>query len=211
MEEPRNIYDHLQNMRARLRMYLGDTCILNLEHYLHGYDAGLRVHQIMEEGVPRFFQFLSWLIWTQKGTWKYGWARGLLATSKDNDEALERFFNLAAEFGSLRVVDGETLDLEPSHERSQAYTSLNSKRPVPTRLQLMYLQPGEWCYVRSWYGAVPQDDRWLQASVAGVMNLVAWEYEIPETAWGVPIPTRDESAEALQRRWEAHKRAFKRT
>ena len=195
-------------MRARLRMYLGDASIGNLEHYLNGYAAALWVHQIVEEDVPSFHQFLSWLERTREGTWNCGWANGLFAQSQDNDEAVERFFSLAAEFGSHRVVEGETLDLKPGHARSRAYTRLNPRTwPLPEKLQLMYLQPGGWCYLRSWYGGIPDDGRWLHPSADGVVHLVEWEYDIPQAAWGIPIPPRDEHIEALHQRWEAHCRA----
>ncbi|MFN3649119.1 MAG: hypothetical protein ACK47B_06010 [Armatimonadota bacterium] len=207
MERLGSVYDHLQKMRARLEMYLGDRSILKLEHYLNGYEAALTIHGIEEGDRPRFSQFLSWLWWTRPGNWQSGWARGLAETSEDNEEALERFFDLAAEFGRLQVLPGETLDLPPGHQRSKAYHRLNRERPMPERLQLMYLRPGEWCYLRSWYEWGAQDERWLHSSVAGVVWLVEWEFGIPAGNWGIAIPEPDPSSAALQRRWEEHQRA----
>jgi hypothetical protein len=208
MGEPRNIYEYLAHIRPRLAMYVGTESIVNLEHYLHGYGAALAVHGIIEEEVPSFSHFLSWLERTGEGAWSCGWARGLLGESKDEAEALDRFFTLAAEFGKLRVVEGETLELAPGHERSRAYKALNKgTRPVPSRLQLMYLQPGEWCYLRSWYGEEPQDDRWLHSSPGGVLWRVEWEYDVAPEAWGITLPPPDPETEHLQRMWEAHRRS----
>lgn len=179
-------------MRVRLAMYLGDTSILNLHQYLGGYQSALRIHWRCEEGVPRFCHFDSWLALAQGEPLSGGWARELLAVSKDNEEALDRFFNLAAEFGRLRVVDGETLELDAGHHRSEAYHRNNGEWPMPSRLQLMYLRPGESCYLRSWYGDDPQDDPYLRASVADVLRAVKWEYDIAPESWGLkPHPAKE--------------------
>jgi hypothetical protein len=186
MEKPRNVYEHLRQVQSRLDMYLGRRSIHLLEHYLHGYGAALHVHRLTEDRVPSFGQFLSWLELTQGGTWKYGWAQGLLARSNvDEEGALERFFALAAEFGALRVTEGTVYSLAPGHQRSAAHRRANGDRPVPQRLQLMYLRPGEWAYLRSWYGDEPEDRRMIHQSAAEVLRMVEWEYGIPPDAWGL--------------------------
>lgn len=191
MEQPRNIYEHLHAMRPRLVMYLGNTSILNLEHYVHGYQGALGVHGIAEAGVPSFELFLGWLVLTQEeGGWRGGWASGLLDRCNDNDEALDRFFELAAEFGRHEVVEGPVLDLPPNHQRSRQCRQFNGNRPMPTRLQLMHLCPGDACFLRSWYGALPRDDRWPKASSEEVLERVEWEYDLPKTAWGLPTEGR---------------------
>jgi len=190
-DERRTVYQHLKRMQPRLEMYLGTRSIKRLEAYLHGYEAALSVHGIEEEGAPSFAQFPSWLELSLRIGVSRGWARALLDYCGDEEKALARFFALAEEFGALSSVPGETLTLRPDQDRTADFHALNSAQPVPTRLQLMYLRPGDWCYLREWYGDQPQD-RNFGRDAAGVLWLVEWEFGIPPSEWQIegltPLP-----------------------
>jgi hypothetical protein len=185
METPRNIYEHLQQMQVRLPAYLGVRSILYLERYLHGYLAALRLHGIVEQEVPSFSLFASWLEMTHEGSWSPGWATALLEEARDEDAALERFFTLAAEFGALRVIGGELLSLKVRHAWTEEarLKRRELKGPVPDRLQLMSLEPGDWYYLRSWHGDHAVDDCRLHSSAASLLQAVRWEYGVPPEAW----------------------------
>ncbi len=210
MTHPRNVYEHLEQIRERLEMYIGDRDILNLEQYLTGYTAALHLNGIEEPGdSPRFAQFFGWLCSTHGNRgWSCGWARGLLEREGSNEEALERFFELAAEFGRLHVVPGEFLDLPSGSERTGVFLALNrNPREMPDRLQLVRLLPGDSAFLRSWYGDRPQDSS-VRATVESVHWYVEWEYGISPEAFGITLPEPAGRGAELKERWERHRVAM---
>ncbi|MFZ4730673.1 MAG: hypothetical protein ACOYMQ_18690 [Pseudanabaena sp.] len=182
-----NIYEFLETIRPKLSMYLGNTAICNLETYLYGYCAALGVHRISEEGVPDFRYFLKWLMRTRYNAWACGWAHGLLhECNGDNDAALALFFELVAGFSRLTPRSGECLELPPNQRRSEDFMRLNSNHhPIPSRLQLVYLQPGDWCYLRYWYGEDTVNQWDLYANVETALKFVEWEFNIGSDKWDI--------------------------
>jgi hypothetical protein len=186
-ERPKNLCEHLRLVRERPAMYLGRADIEWLHRYVLGYLDALGIHGITEFGGPSFHQFTSWLKVRLGGSWTCGWSRGLLDRCGGNHaKALEEFFELAEEFGQLSMEQGPWIDLPAGHRRSEAWHRANGAshghRPVPVRLQLMFLQPGAKVFLRSWYEDGLRDG-WVEPSIAAVKRQVEWEYGIPATSW----------------------------
>jgi len=166
----RNVYKFIERwVRPRLENYLGGTrSIEKLHVFLAGYQAALAVNHVRERDCPPFELFLFWLVETRPGAWSTGWAYQLLQEAGgDTEVALDKFFNLISEFGSLREVEGEYVELGSGHQRppnaiDEAFVSLGcSRRPVPTRIQLVYLRPGSCCYCRETFAAEPREQLFL--------------------------------------------------
>ena len=188
-----NIYEHIEVMRLRLQMYIYDRSIISLETYLHGYEAALSVHRIAEQGRPPFHYFREWLMLTREGSLVCGWARHFLeAANGDNELALETFFKFVAKFGKFRVVEGEFVELPPGHGRSKEFMKglgettaelLGYNRPGPTRVQLVYLRPGEYGFLRYWHGDKVTDQPTLYADAATARKGVEWQFGVSSDEW----------------------------
>ena len=131
---------------------------------------------------------------TRKGSLVRGWARHFLEESNgDNEVALEAFFKLVAEFGQFRVVEGEFVDLPPGHARSKEFMKglheilakvCGHDRPVPRRIQLVYLLPDEYCFLKSWQGdEVVIDHSSLYPDAATARKEVAFEFAVSSDEW----------------------------
>jgi hypothetical protein len=188
----RNIYEFIEAMmRPRLGSYLGGTrSIENLEIYLAGYQGALSVNRITEHGCPPFFLFFFWLVETRPGAWERGWARQLLLeTDGDNEIALDTFFKLAAEFGSLQEVEGEFVELDREYRRplnvhDAALARLGSSpRAVPTLIQLIHLRPGHCCYIRETFGPSDLEHLILFRDVATAKNAVRLDLGVGLDKW----------------------------
>ncbi|MFI5454546.1 MAG: hypothetical protein ACHRXM_03760 [Isosphaerales bacterium] len=190
--EPSNIYEHVECMRPRLGMFIGANSIKQLEAYLDGYCSALFVHRIEEQDRPSFNYFLDWLMLTRKGDWTRGWATALLdEANDDNDAALEKFFQLAGEFGELRSAAGESIDLPVGHQRSlDSIQFYRDNFPVPTRLQLVHLRPGDWCYLRYWYADKAVNQPSLYRDVSSALRVVESEFAITPNEWELGLSGR---------------------
>ncbi|WP_238360615.1 hypothetical protein [Iningainema tapete] len=92
-------YQIIQKIKQRPSLYLGQRSISHLQTFLDGYTFARR-----EQGVPtteeerEFEEFQEWIEqrFNQEST--QSWARIILFYSEDERDALDRFFELFAEF-----------------------------------------------------------------------------------------------------------------
>lgn len=170
----RNIYEYLQAMRPRLANYIGPSRLIkNLETYLYGYQAALEINRIEERNCAPFSLFLHWLVATRPGSWAKGWANQLLDHARgDNELALNEFFKLTAEFGSLRPEYGESVRIDVGHEIPDLSIAKWLLARLPAQVQLVRLRPAELCYVRVSYFAKQPEDYFLYLDAATAKRLL---------------------------------------
>ena len=187
-----NVYEHLAAIRPSVERYIGEPrSVENLQIYLDGYQMALAVHEISERDCPPFELFLDWLVEKRPGAWAHGWARQLLSESGgDNEVALDKVFNLIAEFGSLQESEGDFVELvagrpRPIHPIAKAFSP-----GVPARIQLMNLRPGEFCYARVTYGPDVRTltggmrrDLFLYSNAASAKQLLQRQFALDPSEW----------------------------
>lgn len=151
--EQKNIYEHLKIVSQRPQMYIGDRSIHKLETYINGYQTALLIHDIKEEGCPNFQFFYNWLA-HEYGINPVGGCRGILEVCKNEEEALQMFFSYVKEYSHLTVEHGQVFKLSKGQKWSAEFIEANpgfKNVPVPNRLQVVHLRPGNSCYVEYWH------------------------------------------------------------
>jgi hypothetical protein len=181
-ERERNVYKHMEVIRGWVQGWIGEPTIHNLVMHLSGYEAALWVHGIEERDCPPSELFMSWLEKTRYIPPNRGLDDELLHEAwGDNELALENFFKLFAEFGRLRVVLGQFVDIPNGHLPPDRIARM---QPVPTRIQLAYLQPGTWCFVKEWIAdRVRCRRQYLYEDGRAAKNSVESELGIGPEAW----------------------------
>jgi hypothetical protein len=86
----------LMEMRGRLGMYLGTTSITKLAAFLRGYDYAIE-KQGLGKGDPLLEEFRDW-VHRRFQTTAYSWEETILRQSKNEEDAVERFWGLLTEF-----------------------------------------------------------------------------------------------------------------
>jgi hypothetical protein len=93
-----DLHGMLQEVRKRPSMWVPDKSLADLETMVDGYSNALLAHGIEEIGSRFNVRFRDYL-WTRfQWSMSIGWARAILARSRDADEAFDRFFVLLDEF-----------------------------------------------------------------------------------------------------------------
>jgi hypothetical protein len=182
----RDIYQHMEVIRGWVQGWIGEPTIHNLVLYLSGYDAALGVHGIEGRDCPPSELFMSWLQKTRYIPPNRGLDDELLHEAQgDNERALENFFKPFAEFGRFRVVLGEFVDIPDGHLPP---TRIARMQPVPTRIQLAYLQPGTWFFLKEWIAnRVRSRHRYLYEDEGAAKNSVESELGIRPDSWTVHL------------------------
>ena len=176
-----NIYEHMEAIRTHVQWWIGQRTIHNLVLYLAGYESALSVHRIEERDCPPSELFMGWLEKTRYIPPDRGLDDELLHEAQgDNELALENFFKLFAEFGRLRVVLGESVDIPHGHVPPSRIARM---QPVPTRIQLAYLQPGTWCFVKEWIADRVRYRQYLYEDEKGVKKSVESALGIRPDMW----------------------------
>ena len=178
----RNIYEHMEVVRGWVQGWIGEPTIHNLLLYLTGYEVALGVHGIEERDCPPSELFMSWLQKTRYIPPNRGLDDEFLHEARgDNELALENFFTLFAEFGRFGVVLGEFVDIPHGHLPPDRHARM---QPVPTRIQLAYLQPGAWCFVKEWIeDRVRSRQNYLYEDERAAKNSVESELGIRPDMW----------------------------
>lgn len=177
-----NIYEFIEEIRVSPSAYLGKASIKTLENLLFGYREALDVHCIEEVDVPPFHYFTEWLYVNELiDTKSLGWAKSLLIKADDNEViALEDFFQLAIEFGKLHPQRGKIYKLAPGQGYSPEFLRWNKfdLDPIPNELQIIYLNPGAWCYLKYCYGNKFKLGRILYSNAEQVCDDIEREFDI---------------------------------
>ena len=100
-----SVFEILQKVRSKPGLFLGATSISRLEAFLAGYDSGLATFKVMLSGYEAFHDFHQWVadkLGFSNAT--SGWCSMILKHSKNEEDALGRFFELLDEFKSERGI-----------------------------------------------------------------------------------------------------------
>jgi hypothetical protein len=87
-------------IRQRPGMYLGSKSLTALYHFLGGYQLACSLHRIKDErlGLKNPYDFHDWVAYrTHFRESTLGWCRMIVATSRSEEEAFDRFFELLKE------------------------------------------------------------------------------------------------------------------
>jgi cobalamin biosynthesis Co2+ chelatase CbiK len=94
-----DIYQHLSKVEKRPGMYMWNKNIIHLRSYIAWYKSCLRERWIEENEKPTFSEFNDWV----KDYYNYDystswWCNMILENSKDEEDALNTFFELLEKF-----------------------------------------------------------------------------------------------------------------
>ena len=133
-----HVFDWLGQVEARPAMYLGDRGLAALELLLHGYDAALEVHDLVED-VPALGHFASWLGWRTKWSMSQGWARAISAEVEGDGEQLRYFFARIGEFRVLSPKVVASVNLDDRHQPTgrQVVIGADGRLPRPDRVDVV--------------------------------------------------------------------------
>lgn len=112
----RELYELIEGIKKRPGMYLGTSSITNLDMVLRGRNLALKeVGLAPAEQEREFIGFQAWIeekYWIKSGQ---SWAKIILFYSMDEQEALERFFELFEEYLNRdKSSEVEEISSEPS-------------------------------------------------------------------------------------------------
>ena len=149
---PNNLYQWLAHIRPNVYSFVREPTPAALQDYVHGYLAALSVNRVQEPGVPPFGLFLHWLPHRLRASGcAYGWAHVLTKRAGSHEAALDRFFTLAAEYGSLKPVLVARRVIPPEHCATEEYRRGNPAHALPTAVEIHRLHPSKYHFVRDWY------------------------------------------------------------
>ena len=177
----RNIYEHMEAIRSHLRLWIGERTIHNLVLYLGGYEGALWVHRIEERDCPPSQLFMAWLEKTRPIPPERGLDDELLHQAQgDNELALDHFFKLFAEFGRYRSVLGEFVDIPRGH---MGTTLAGLTHPMLKRIQLGFLEPAKWCFVKEWIADRVRYSNYLYDDDRAAKKAVESQYGLSPGGW----------------------------
>ncbi len=96
-----NVYEIIRLIKLRPGMYSPDRSLQDIELYLHGYDACLKLHMIDEIDEDKIFephQFTYWLYKTFGWSGSQGFANAIIENTGSSYEAFDRFFELVKQY-----------------------------------------------------------------------------------------------------------------
>ena len=181
---PKNIYEWLEYIRPRVYSFVRQPTLAALEDYVHGYLAALDTNRVREPDVPPFGLFLYWLEHRLRASGcAYGWAYVINKRTRSQEAALERFFELAAEYGRLKPVLVARRAIPPEHCATEEYQRYNPAHAVPTSVEIHRLDASNYHFIRYWYGDWPDDQSPLHTSEEQAWKHVAWRLGDEVRGW----------------------------
>jgi hypothetical protein len=163
---PQNVFGWLDNVQQRPGMYLGAAPkpLDHLQTLVHGYLAALSVHGLVE-GVPSMLHFSTWLHHKTRWSTSCGWAEAIAAHS-EHDAALSTFFELIAEFRTLRPTTLSIVRLSEHHQPNgvRAKIGFDGRIERPDRVDVVRYAPGVLHFLRFHYGQRLVDQHMLYTS-----------------------------------------------
>lgn len=136
MNQPTTLIDAILK---RPGMYLGSKSLTAFYHFLGGYEVACSLHQIKDDrlGLEIPYDFHDWVAYrTHFLDSTSGWCKMIVATSRSEEEAFDRFFELLKEY-SERVP---RLVAELIHPVSNSWTSRNGESsliPAPEKVRIV--------------------------------------------------------------------------
>jgi hypothetical protein len=156
----RNVFDWLDNIRARPDMYLGAGGLCDLEKFVYGYYVALSTHGIVEEGPKMNRHFLYWLHYRTRWSCSCGWAYAIGTRYPANDAALAVFFRFVDEYRRLKPIRRCTVQLGPEHTPTgrRVVIGMNGRMEKPCRVDVFRYLPKRLHFLRFHYADRVEDD-----------------------------------------------------
>jgi hypothetical protein len=132
-----NIFEVIENIKARPALFFGDSKITSLNAFLHGYDFCESVNGKQQNHVfPPFWYFNEWAM--HKYNWPEstaGWKNIILQENQNDEEkALKVFFEMIEEFKTLHPLSIQKLILTDQHltfhHSEQCAIKRGDKKPI---------------------------------------------------------------------------------
>jgi hypothetical protein len=149
----RNVFDWLDNIRARPSMYLRGGSLLHLESLVWGYHTALAMHGIVE-GVPAMNRhFLEWLHHRTGWPCSLGWAHAIGSHHPVGEAALAAFFRFVDEYRQLRPVRLCTVRLGRRHNPTgrRVVYGMDGRMEKPHRVDVFRYLPEPLHFLRFHY------------------------------------------------------------
>jgi hypothetical protein len=101
-----DIFEVLQLIKWRPSLYIGNRKIKALWDFLQGYQMALNLNKLQEKSYPDFRLFSTWIKGRIKSEYDLtvGWDYHLFNFFKDDEKALEHFFEFLEEFKSSEPI-----------------------------------------------------------------------------------------------------------
>ena len=149
----RNVFDWLDNIRARPSMYLCDDSLRDLESIVLGYNAALSMHRTLEEVPAMNRHFLDWLHSRTGWSCSCGWAHAIGSHHPAGDAAVAAFFRFLDEYRRLRPVRLCTVQLGLEHNPTgrRVVYGLDGRLEKPCRVDVFRYMPEPLHFLRLHY------------------------------------------------------------
>ena len=93
-----DLYEFLQKVKQRQRMYLGTETLNELEIICYGYSNALYAHQIEEVGTDFSVEFGSWLCQKYEWAGNARWSDEIVRHAGSEQAGIDHFFELMDEY-----------------------------------------------------------------------------------------------------------------
>ena len=157
----RNVFDWLDDIRARPSMYIGEGGLAELQTLLRGYYVALHTHGVVEDVPSMDGHFGHWLYLGTGWSRSCGWAYAITLRHPDRDDALAAFFGLEDAYRLLRPTRLCTVELGPDHGPTgrRVVIGMAGRMEKPRRVDVLRYLPEPLHFLRFHYeGRVEDDD-----------------------------------------------------
>ena len=177
----RNVFDWLDGVRVRPGLYVGGGGLAELQTLLHGYNAALHTHGVVEDVPSMGRHFRDWLYRRTGWSCSCGWAYAITMRHTDRDEALAVFFGLVDAYRLLRPTRLCTVELGPDHGPTgrRVVSGMDGRMEQPRRLDVIRYLPEPLHFLRFHYEGRVEDGNLL---MTGVMD---FETDLDDAKRGV--------------------------
>ena len=165
--ERKNIFDLIDIIKEHISMFIPDKSIKSLSTYLAGYESCLKLHSIVEKGVPLFKHFGEWLKTKFDWNLSYGWAHAITENTEEQQVPLQKFYSLVNEFRKLQLEVVLTMKF-PSNQKIIPIIQTKKDENLilsPKKIQIIQYIPENLFFLRFLYTEKQEDDRDLFHSI----------------------------------------------
>ena len=190
-----NVFDWLDEVRARPGMYLRGGSLLDLESKVYGYYAGLASHGIVEPVPAMDHHFASWLYHRTRWSMSCGWGAGIADRHKRPERAVAAFFRLVDGYRRLRPTVVCTVRLRARHNPTgkRVVVGLDGRLAKPRRVDVVRYRPAPLHFLRLHYPTGVQDQPLLMTGSGSFVTTVRYakrwvqdELQVEPSAWERP-------------------------
>lgn len=195
--QPQNdVFAFLDEVEKRPSLYIGDGGLSELELILHGYDAALSLHGIVENAPSMHAHFSSWLALRTGWSMSCGWAHAICDSVSGRDRQMRYFFDSVRSYRKLRPRVIATVELSEHHEPVGRHLVVGNEGQLqrPTRIDIVRYADTPLHFLRFHHAAGiethgllrnPRSD-WphdVECTADDATKWVAEEFQVTATEW----------------------------